>query len=81
MHVFGICQIQIETNITYIVISDIFIGERIPLIVFGSAKVKHIKISAMLSGLKLEANLQNVHASATHKERVKGKESATKDTI
>ena len=36
------------------------------------AKVKHVRISAMLSGLKLEATLQNVNASATHRERVKG---------
>ena len=40
--------------------------------VFGIAKVKRIRISAMLSGLKLEADLQNVHTSATHRERVKG---------
>ena len=39
---------------------------------FGMAKVKHVRISAMLSGLKLEATLQNVNASATHRERVKG---------
>ena len=35
--------------------------------------MKRIKISATLSGLKLEADLQNVHASATHREKVKGK--------
>ncbi len=40
--------------------------------VFGIAKIRRIHISAMLSGLKLEADLQNVHASATHRERVKG---------
>ncbi len=34
--------------------------------------MKHIKISAMLSGLKLEATLQNVNGSATHREKVKG---------
>ena len=59
-------------NIAHLFISGIFIGERIPLVVFGMAKVKHVRISAVLSGLKLEATLQNVNASATHRERVKG---------
>lgn len=54
----------------------IFIGETIPLVVFGIAKVKRIRISAMLSGLKLEADLQNVHTSATHRERVKGEQTS-----
>jgi hypothetical protein len=53
-------------------ISGIFFGDRIPLIIFGMAKIKRIRISAMLSGLKLEADLQNVHASVTHRERIKG---------
>ena len=43
-----------------------------PLIIFGTAKVKKVRISAVLSGLKLEAEIRNVHASATHKERIKG---------
>ena len=57
------------------IFAGIFIGERIPLVVFGIAKVKRIKMSAMLSGLKLEADMQNVNASATHRERVKGQSS------
>lgn len=48
-------------------------GERVPLVVFGFAKLQNIKISAMLSGLTLEANLKNVSASATHREKVKGR--------
>ena len=54
------------------IVVGIFIGERIPLVVFGMVKVKRIHISAVLSGLKLEADLQNVHTSATHRDRVKG---------
>ena len=47
-------------------------GERVPLIVFGVAKLRRIKITAVLSGLSLEADLQNVYGSATHREKVKG---------
>ena len=53
-------------------VTGVLIGERVPLIIFGTAKVKRVRISAVLSGLKLEAEVRNVHASATHKERVKG---------
>lgn len=52
--------------------SGIFIRDRIPLVVFGSGKVRRINISATLSGLKLEAEVMDVHASATHRERIKG---------
>ncbi|KAL5011394.1 hypothetical protein ScPMuIL_009945, partial [Solemya velum] len=52
--------------------SSIYIGESIPLVVFGIAKVERVKILAVLSGLKLEAELKNVHASGTYKEKVKG---------
>ena len=54
-------------------VTGILIGEHVSLVVFGLAKVKRVKVSAMLSGLKLEADMQNVHASITHKDRVKGK--------
>lgn len=47
-------------------------GETIPLVVFGIAKVQEVKILAVLSGLKLEASLKNVHASGTYREKVKG---------
>lgn len=47
-------------------------GETIPLVVFGIAKVQEVKILAVLSGLKLEASLRNVHASGTYREKVKG---------
>ena len=56
-----------------VVMTGVLIGERVPLIIFGTAKVKRVRISAFLSGLKLEAEICNVHASATHKERVKGR--------
>jgi len=36
------------------------------------AKLRRIKITAVLSGLSLEADLQNVYGSATHREKVKG---------
>ena len=40
--------------------------------VFGVARVKRLRILAQLSGLKLEAELQNGQASVTHREKVKG---------
>ena len=55
-----------------VTVLDILVREKIPLVVFGIAKVKRIRISAMISGLKLEADLQNVHTSATYRERIKG---------
>ncbi|CAH1776489.1 unnamed protein product [Owenia fusiformis] len=51
---------------------SIFIGEHIPLVVFGMAKIRHINITAYLSGLKLESNVDHVHASITHREKIKG---------
>ena len=56
----------------YICFTGIVIGERTPLVLFGIAHVKRVHMSATLSGLKLEAELQNAHASATHKEMIKG---------
>ncbi len=68
-----IMLLLLGNDICFHILEGIFIRERIPLVVFGIAKVRRIHISAMLSELKLEADLQNVHASATHRERVKGK--------
>ena len=47
-------------------------GERVSLVVFGVMSVRQVRMSAMLSGLKLEADLNNVNASATHRQKVKG---------
>ena len=52
--------------------SGIYIGDSVPLVVFGIAKLERVKILAVLSGLKLEGELRNVHASGTIKEKVKG---------
>lgn len=51
---------------------SIYIGDSIPLIVFGVAKVHKVKILAVLSGLKLEAQMHNVHATTAVKQKVKG---------
>ncbi|XP_021348394.1 uncharacterized protein KIAA1109-like [Mizuhopecten yessoensis] len=51
---------------------SVYVGESIPLVVFGIAKVEKVKIMAVLSGLKLESELKNVHASGTYREKVKG---------
>ncbi|XP_050415172.1 bridge-like lipid transfer protein family member 1 [Patella vulgata] len=51
---------------------SIYIGESIPLVVYGIAKVERVQMLAVLSGLKLEAELRKVHASGTYKEKVKG---------
>ncbi|XP_071088521.1 bridge-like lipid transfer protein family member 1 [Haliotis cracherodii] len=51
---------------------SIYIGESIPLVVYGIAKIEKVQVLAVLSGLKLEAELRRVHASGTYKERVKG---------
>ena len=51
---------------------DFLLSERVPLLVFGMLCIKQVRMSAILSGLKLEADLINVHGSATHRERLKG---------
>ncbi|XP_052791422.1 bridge-like lipid transfer protein family member 1 isoform X3 [Mya arenaria] len=51
---------------------SIYIGDSIPLVVFVIAKIEKVNILAVLSGLKLEAELRNVHATGTIKEKVKG---------
>ncbi|KAL3880212.1 hypothetical protein ACJMK2_032469 [Sinanodonta woodiana] len=51
---------------------SIYIGDSIPLVVFGIAKLDKMKILAVLSGLKLEGELRGVQGSGTYKEKVKG---------
>ncbi|KAK3599977.1 hypothetical protein CHS0354_012630 [Potamilus streckersoni] len=51
---------------------SIYIGDSIPLVVFGIAKLDQMKILAVLSGLKLEGELRSVQGSGTYKEKVKG---------
>ena len=48
-------------------------SEKTPLVIFGMAKVKRVRISALLSGLKLEADLENGQASATYRQKVRGR--------
>ena len=57
----------------FVFLPGIYIGESIPLVVFGIAKVEKFRILAALSGLKLEAELKCVHASGAYREKVKGK--------
>lgn len=47
-------------------------GESITLVVFGIGKIEKVKIMAVLSGLKLESELKNVHSSGSYREKVKG---------
>ncbi|XP_076446239.1 bridge-like lipid transfer protein family member 1 isoform X6 [Babylonia areolata] len=51
---------------------SIYIGESVPLVVFGIAKIQKVQMLAELSGLKLEAELRKVHATGTYKKKVKG---------
>lgn len=48
-------------------------GESITLVVFGIAKVERVRVQALLSGLKLEAEMKSVHASGSYKEKAKGR--------
>ena len=52
--------------------SGVVVSEKTPLVVFGVAKVRRVRISALLSGLKLEADLENGQASATYRQKVRG---------
>jgi len=52
--------------------SGVVVSEKTPLVIFGMAKVKRVRISALLSGLKLEADLENGQASATYRQKVRG---------
>jgi len=52
--------------------SGVVVSEKTPFVIFGMAKVKCVKISALLSGLKLEADLENGQASATYRQKVRG---------
>lgn len=62
---------------------NIVVRERIPLIVFGTVHIKAINISAVLSGLKLNAELQSCQASFTHGEKIKGiaKKKSTESSV
>ncbi|KAH9519850.1 hypothetical protein Btru_071066, partial [Bulinus truncatus] len=51
---------------------SIYVGESVPVIVYGILRVETFLISAELSGLKLEAHTSRVHASGTYKKKVKG---------
>lgn len=46
-------------------------AEWVPLVVFGVATVKRVRLLAMLSGLRLESELSGFHASVSHKESVR----------
>ena len=48
------------------------VGERVPFTMIGVMKVRLVQVSAILGGTKLVGDLQNVTASATHKEIVRG---------
>ncbi|XP_049268138.1 transmembrane protein KIAA1109 homolog isoform X2 [Rhipicephalus sanguineus] len=48
-------------------------AERVPLAVFAMGRVKRIRLLAMLSGLRLEAELSGLQASGTHKETLREK--------
>jgi len=52
--------------------SGVVVSEKTPLVIFGVAKVRRVRISALLSGLKLEADLENGQASATYRQKVRG---------
>ena len=52
--------------------SGVVVSEKTPIVIFGMAKVKRVRISALLSGLKLEADLEDGQASATYRQKVRG---------
>ena len=41
------------------------------MIVFGIAKIKSIKLTAMLSGLKLEGEIRELQSSLQYKEKIR----------
>ena len=45
--------------------------EHTPVIVFGIAKIKSIKLTAMLSGLKLEGEICGLQSSLQYKEKIR----------
>ncbi|CAM1304937.1 KIAA1109 (predicted) [Pycnogonum litorale] len=45
--------------------------DHVVLVTFGLLKIRKMRLLATLSGLKLEAELENLHVSATHKEMSK----------
>ena len=53
--------------------SDMVAKDKFPIVLFGSVNLKRISISAVLSGLTLQAKMESGHAAFTHKERLVGK--------
>lgn len=53
-------------------LKSLIVHDWVPLVVFGVARIRHTRLLAMLSGLKLEGELNGFHASITHRERVRG---------
>ncbi|CAH8450206.1 unnamed protein product [Schistosoma rodhaini] len=47
-------------------------GERIPLVVFVTAKIRQMAVSAVLSELNLNAGVRNVHGSFTLTKQIRG---------
>ena len=50
-------------------------GDHVPFTMIGVMKVKLVQISAILGGTKLVGDIQNVTASVTYKEIVRGQTS------
>ena len=50
-------------------------GDHVPFTMIGVMKVKLVQISAILGGTKLVGDIQNVTASVTYKEIVRGEAS------
>lgn len=54
------------------IVTALVVRDWTPLIIFGIATVHKTRLLAMLSGLKLEGELNGFHCSLTHKEKVRG---------
>lgn len=50
---------------------NVFTGERTKLVVFGVARIHRTRLLAMLSGLKLEAEITNLHSCVTCRKKMK----------
>ncbi|VDQ07284.1 unnamed protein product, partial [Trichobilharzia regenti] len=53
------------------------LGERVPLVVFVTAKIRQMAVSAVLSELNLNASIRNVHGSFTLTNQIRGRGSFT----
>ena len=56
-------------------ITGLPLGDHVPFTMIGVMKVKLVQISAILGGTKLIGDIQNVTASVTYKEIVRGQAS------